>query len=176
MPPRCALLSRVARGVQNERVEERSEYQREWLRPSSLLLVFIGGCVGAAAREISTAIFPQTGPMPIALLAINLIGAFFLGVLLEGLIRRKGLGAGRARLLLGTGLLGGFTSYSALALAVTTLVIEFHPWLAVTYGLGIVLVGALATLVGILAGAGLRRGGQVQRAVENHTGSRDSND
>lgn len=140
----------------------KNEKAAEWLRPASLVLVFIGGVCGAAMRETLMLLFPQTGPTPLTLLAINLIGAFLLGVLLEALIRSTGRRAGRARLLLGTGVLGGFTSYSALALAVAALLAEAQPWLAVAYGLGTIVVGALFTLLGIAVGRLLRgpaRGG-----------------
>jgi len=127
--------------------------RHEWLRPSSLALVFLGGCVGAGAREALLAFVPQLSPVPLTLLAINLLGAFLLGVLFEALIRRMSEGAGRVRLLLGTGLLGGFTSYSALALAVTALIVESQPWWALAYGVGTVVLGAAATLLGIALGA-----------------------
>lgn len=130
----------------------------EWVRPGSLALVFLGGCVGGVIREALMLLFPHTGAMPMTLLAINLLGALCLGVLLQALIRGTGRAAGRARLLIGTGLLGGFTSYSALALAVTALAVGPHPWLAVLYGLGTVVIGAAATVAGIGAGVLLGRG------------------
>ena len=54
------------------------------LRPGFLLLVAAGGAVGTAAREaVSLAVVP-----PFGVLAVNVVGAFVLGVLLESLLRR----------------------------------------------------------------------------------------
>lgn len=138
-------------------METTGAQDRAWRRPSSLILVFLGGVIGAGCRELLMLGFPQHGPTPLTLLAINVMGALFLGLLLEALIEGQGRGAGRARLLLGTGLLGGFTSYSALALAVTALIVEAQPILAIAYGLGTVALGAAATAFGIALGRLVRR-------------------
>ncbi|TFD70476.1 CrcB family protein [Cryobacterium sp. Hb1] len=85
--------------------------------------------------------------------------ALLLGVLLEALARR-GTNAGRrrtARLLLGTGLLGGFTTYSALATDSVLLLQDGATGVAIAYGLGSVLFGGVATWLGILIGAALFR-------------------
>lgn len=129
--------------------KQKSRPAHAWLRPSSLLLVFVGGCVGAAARETLTAILPGDAAIPVAVLVANVLGAFLLGALLEGLGHRSDGSAARLRLLLGTGMLGGFTTYSSLALAVAALAHEGSPWLASAYGLGTLLLGGLATFVGI---------------------------
>lgn len=129
-----------------------------FLRPSSLLLVFVGGSIGTLLREIATLTVWPTGRLPLAVLLVNLLGAFLLGLLLESLAcsgaeTPAGL---RARLFIGTGVLGGFTTYSALAQAVATLVIEGDAVLAVLYGFGTVVLGGLATWAGVLL-AGRRR-------------------
>lgn len=122
------------------------------LRPAHLVVVFLGGTLGTAAREGLGLAIPASAGVPWAVLVANLAGAFLLGVLLEALVRR---GAGRGirrtlRLLLGTGFLGGFTTYSALATDTALLVGTGQGWLAAAYGLGTVLVGALVTVAGIL--------------------------
>lgn len=129
-----------------------------FLRPSSLLLVFAGGVLGTLLREIVTLVVPPVGRLPLGVLLVNLLGAFLLGLLLESLAHRgpetpSGL---RARLFLGTGLLGGFTTYSTLAEAVAALVAGGAPGLAAAYGVGTVVLGAVATGAGVLL-AGLRR-------------------
>ena len=130
----------------------------EWLRPGSILLVFLGGCAGAGLREALVATLPDAGPIPTAILVANLLGAFLLGVLLEALIRSSGSGAARARLLLGTGMLGGFTTYSALALGVFEMSADGHAWTALAYGLATVIVGGLLSWAGIAAAVAARRG------------------
>ena len=145
------------RGEPRSRPERAERAARaEWARPGSIALTFLGGALGVGAREALTAALPTEDPIPLAILVANLLGAFLLGVLLEALARRTGSRAARARLFLGTGLLGGFTTYSALALGVTQLVAEGRPWLALGYGGGTVLVGAVATWAGIVVGAAIR--------------------
>lgn len=133
-------------------------------RPASLALVFVGGTLGTAGREALTLLIPSSGGVPWAVLIANLAGAFALGALLEALARR-GADHGRRRmlrLLLGTGFLGGFTTYSALATDTAVL------WgagaagldaagLGAVYAVGTALVGAVATLAGILLAAALHR-------------------
>ncbi|GAB2539475.1 CrcB family protein [Brachybacterium huguangmaarense] len=124
--------------------------------PAALALVLLGGTLGTAAREALTLAVPPVAGLPAALLLANLAGALLLGVLLEALARRgPDLGTRRSlRLLLGTGALGGFTSYSALSLAVAQGLLGTGTELAgIAYGLGSVAAGALATVAGIALAA-----------------------
>lgn len=92
------------------------------MRP--FLLVFLGGGLGAMLRygaallvaARGTGLGPEAAAFPWATLAVNLVGSFLIGVL-------AGLLAGRetARLVLVTGLLGGFTTFSAFSLDTLTL-------------------------------------------------------
>nr|WP_197471607.1 CrcB family protein [Microbacterium oleivorans] len=125
----------------------------------SILLVLIGGTVGTAAREGLSLAIPSVGGIPVAILAINIVGALFLGALLEALARRgPDLGRRRAlRLLLGTGFAGGFTTYSALAVDSGLLLTDGDPIAGILYAVGTVVVGALATVAGIALGAAQHR-------------------
>lgn len=125
------------------------------LRPSLVLLVAAGGAVGTAARHgVTAAVGPGDG-WPAATFAVNLVGAFLLGLLLERLARRgpESVGARRVRLAVGTGLLGGFTTFSALAIEVERLAAVGRPALGLAYGLVSVLAGFVAALLGVLAAA-----------------------
>lgn len=129
------------------------------LRPSSLAVVAAGGTVGTAAREAITLALPAVGGLPVAIFLINLCGAFLLGVLLEALARR-GPDEGRRRtlrLLLGTGALGGFTTYSAFAADTAALVGSGDPGTAVLYVALTLVVGAVASAAGIAVAGRLRR-------------------
>jgi CrcB protein len=140
------------------------------LRWSSLGLVGLGGMVGTALREgLALTFAAPPGGFPVAILVINLIGSFALGLLLESLVRR-GSDEGRrrtARLLVGTGLIGGFTTYSAFAVDVGLLGAGAEAGagagglvVGVAYALSSVLLGTLAALAGIaVAGRRHRRGG-----------------
>jgi len=97
--------------------------------------------------------------LPLVTFLINVVSAFLLGVLLERLARARGEPERRrlVRLFAGTGFLGGFTTYSALATEVVQLGQAGLVGQAVAYALGTVVVRAVASLAGIAAGARLRR-------------------
>ncbi|MEV3961433.1 CrcB family protein [Nocardia sp. NPDC050193] len=129
------------------------------LRVWAIALVGVGGLFGAPLRYQLGVWFPHSaGEWPVTTFAINTVGAFALGWLLEGLTR-LGPDSGRrrrARLGLGTGFLGAFTTYSTLAVD-TDLLLRGHHWsAAATYAVGTVLTGLVATTVGIAAGAWTR--------------------
>lgn len=128
------------------------------LRLSSLVWVFVGGTAGTGARALLLQWFPTTQGFPWAVMGINVLGAFLLGVLLQALLSR-GLSTGgwlRIRLLVGTGALGAFTTYSALSEGILALIQSSDALGALLYGLGTVLVSAAATGVGIAIGAARR--------------------
>jgi CrcB protein len=125
---------------------------RQW---RFLALVAAGGAAGTALREAVSLIIPSLGPLPLATFIINVVGALVLGILLQ-LIALRGADEGRrraVRLLIGTGVLGGFTTYSALA-AVTAQLMTVGEWTwAIGYALGTVVAGAAASVAGIAAGS-----------------------
>jgi len=129
------------------------------LRARSIGLVALGGTLGTALREVLALSLPApAGTVPWTVLGINLTGSALLGLLLEVLARR-GPDEGRRndlRLLVGTGALGGFTTYSALAVD-TALLAGTSPVLALAYGLGSVVAGLAAAALGIVAGRALHR-------------------
>ncbi|HEU0257283.1 MAG TPA: CrcB family protein [Microbacteriaceae bacterium] len=123
-------------------------------------VVAAGGVVGTACREGFTFAVPEAGSVPWLVFGINVLGALALGFLTAALVRR---GADRGvrrviRLGLGTGLLGGFTTYSTLAVGVASLAQADENWRALAYGLGSVLAGALAAFAGILLAVVVRPG------------------
>lgn len=125
-------------------------------RPLPVVLVFLGGGVGTLGRyELSRAGTPWGLPLPT--LVVNIVGAFALGVLVEGLLRR-GPDAGwrqRLRLLLGPGFLGGFTTYSSFAVE-TTLLTEHGRYIAgFAYAIVSLLFGVAAAAAGVWVAANL---------------------
>ncbi len=129
------------------------------LRPGFLLVVGVGGALGTATRALLTQAGGNrgigTGP---STLVINVAGSMFLGILLELLVR-LGPDRGRrrlVRLLVGTGFMGGFTTYSTLALEVAE-GLRAGRWAgSIGYALASVALGLIACAAGI-ALAGLRR-------------------
>lgn len=130
-----------------------------YLRWSSVVLVAVGGTVGAALREALVLTVPSTGWFDSVVFCVNLSGALALGILLEALLRSgpEDDRRRRLRLLLGTGVLGGYTTYSTLATETARLVGDGRPGGAALYSLGTVLLGALATWTGIALASRRRR-------------------
>jgi CrcB protein len=80
-----------------------------------ILLVGLGGCLGSIARyQLSGLVLHHTVEwrFPLPTFLVNVIGCIVAGVL-SGLIERYGWFSPNTRLLLFTGLLGGFTTFSA---------------------------------------------------------------
>ena len=113
----------------------------------NFLLVMAGGAVGSVGRYgVGKLTLAWLGPdYPWGTLAVNLIGGFLMG-LLAGILARTG-GSEHTRLLLGVGVLGGFTTFSSFSLD-TVLMIERGQWsVAITYAL-VSLIGSVLALFG----------------------------
>jgi CrcB protein len=112
-----------------------------------LLVVGAGGAVGALARfGIALELPHDPSELPVATLLVNVVGCLLLGVLVGGWPKARWL-----RPFVGTGVLGGFTTFSAFALESDRLLAR-APAIAVLY------VG-LSLLLGLAAAAlGLRLG------------------
>jgi CrcB protein len=123
------------------------------LTPHLVALVLVGGIGGTATRDLIERGVGSADGFPWATFGINVSGALLLAVLVETLARRgSDVGARRRwRLLLGTGFLGGYTTYSAFGVQTDTLVRDGRPGLALTYALATVLAGLLVSLLGISA-------------------------
>jgi CrcB protein len=121
------------------------------LRPAVWGVVWFGGALGTGARYLLSGAVPHLLRVPVATVGINVLGAFALGVLLEALTRRGPDEGGRRllRLLLGTGFLGGFTTYSALAMDTVSLARGGLVGHAFGYATTTVVVGGLASLAGM---------------------------
>lgn len=113
----------------------------------------LGGAVGSLARAgIAAALPPQDG-WPVATALVNVTGAFLLGLLLTVLDQVETTpGRERVRLLLGTGVLGGYTTYSALALETERLLTGGHLVQGLVYIGATIVVGLVAAVLGTAAG------------------------
>ena len=114
-----------------------------------LVAVTLGGAAGALARWAAAEAIPHdAGRFPWATLLTNVVGCFLIGVLLVVVVER--LPHRRlVRPLLGTGFLGGFTTFSTYALDTRTLVAADRVALAAAYLLGTLALGLLAVVAGL---------------------------
>ncbi|HEY5230681.1 MAG TPA: CrcB family protein [Galbitalea sp.] len=116
----------------------------------ALIAVFIGGAIGTAIRlSIDAAIYHTDTEFPLSTLLINILGSFVLAVFVTRLwpVAPPWLRAG-----LGPGLVGGFTTFSAVMVSMVTLAANSEIVQALGY-LGITLVlGFGAAALGFLLG------------------------
>lgn len=112
-----------------------------------LLLVCAGGAVGSGLRYlVSRWLAAAPGHLPWGTLLVNVAGSFLLALLVWGLGARADDTADNARLLLGTGLMGGFTTYSTFNAEVLGALERGQGTLALGYA-------ALTLVAALLAGA-----------------------
>lgn len=108
--------------------------------------VVVGGAVGVLARAAIIVPIGDPTAVPWATLGINATGSLILGVVVGWLDDRHP----HTRAFLGTGVLGGFTTYSAFA--VETALWITTPWLAVALAAASVAAGVAGAIAGLFAG------------------------
>lgn len=120
----------------------------------NLLLVMIGGGIGAGARHLVNLAMPRiTGTdFPWATVTVNIVGSLAMGLLVGILARRAG-DTNLLRLFLATGILGGFTTFSAFSLDFVTLWQRGAASTALLYAA----LSVIGTLAAIFAGLWLVR-------------------
>ncbi|MDF1632136.1 fluoride efflux transporter CrcB [Mycoplana sp. MJR14] len=114
------------------------------------LIVFLGAGVGGAGRHgvnILAARLFGTG-FPLGTLAVNVVGCMAMG-LLAGYFAFRGHLPQEVRLLLTTGVLGGFTTFSAFALDSAVLWERGHVGAALLYVLASVVLSLAAVAAGL---------------------------
>jgi CrcB protein len=130
-------------------------------RRRSVALVFMGGTLGTAVRAALLAAVPFDATWPVGVFIVNIVGSFLLGALVMVVARSPhSRRAEDLRLLLGTGVLGGFTTYSALAGDTVALASAGSPIDAIVYPLASVAVGAAAAVAGMSTGNAVATGGR----------------
>ena len=119
---------------------------------NKLIFVALGGGAGAVARYlVGTQTLRMFGPnWPYGTFAVNVLGGFLMGALAGYLAHKGGADQERWRLLLGVGMLGGFTTFSAFSLE-TALMVEKRAYLgAATYAAASVVLSIAALFAGLL--------------------------
>lgn len=124
-----------------------------------LALVFTGGAVGTLTRYMLGLSLSDAEGFAWLILGINIVGAFLLGLLVESLTRFQPDTQKRRTISLfwGTGVLGGFTTYSALSVNTAAFFLAGQPISAVAYSVGTVACGLVSSWGGVtLARRGLQ--------------------
>tara|TARA_B100000378_G_scaffold257612_1_gene236162 strand:- start:1621 stop:2004 length:384 start_codon:yes stop_codon:yes gene_type:complete len=119
-----------------------------------LAVVMAGGVVGVALREFAllpVAATEDAAAVPLATLVVNVVGSFLLGIVVVALGDRHPLW----RAFAGTGMLGGFTTYSAFAVQSAEISASAPAW-GVLLAVGAVCLGLAAAALGIGAARAMR--------------------
>ena len=118
--------------------------------PLSLLAALIGGASGTGLRLLADTLLPHTdSEFPLGTLILNVVGAFVLGLVVARLWSRapEWLRAG-----LGAGLLGSFTTFSAVMVSLVAQTTSGLWWMAVGYLALSLVLGLAAAAIGLRVG------------------------
>jgi CrcB protein len=123
------------------------------MRPSLLLLVFVGGGIGSVARYAMATALQRSlpGPFPIGTFFVNLVGCFAIGLVGALGLERAAIPP-EARTFIMVGVLGGFTTFSSFAWESLGLLTVRDLLRASLYVGGSVFCGLLGTFLGRAVG------------------------
>ncbi|MEN9936638.1 MAG: hypothetical protein RLZZ387_3217 [Chloroflexota bacterium] len=115
-----------------------------------LLAIALGAAVGANLRYLISlwAVARWGAAFPYGTLIINVLGSLLIGVVLELATARFRLGE-PLRLMIVTGLLGGFTTFSAFSYEAYAMIVAGRHVQAGAYVAGSVILGVGATFLGV---------------------------
>ncbi|MER9328811.1 fluoride efflux transporter CrcB [Mesorhizobium sp. M0152] len=121
----------------------------------NLLLIAIGGGIGAGMRHLANmGALRLVGPnYPWGTMVINIVGSLAMGLFIATLARRGG--SSELRLFVATGILGGFTTFSAFSLDFATLWERGATLPAFGYALASVIGAIIALFLGLWLARGL---------------------
>jgi fluoride exporter len=121
------------------------------------MIVAAGGAVGSVLRyQVGRAVTSLAGPanaFPWGTLAVNIAGSLAMGALVGWLARGtiNPQSAEPLRLLVGVGLLGGFTTFSAFSSELVTMLHRGQAGLAIGYAAASLIAGMAAIIIGLVA-------------------------
>ncbi|UCA47350.1 fluoride efflux transporter CrcB [Pseudochrobactrum sp. XF203] len=117
----------------------------------NFLIVFLGAGIGGAARYgtgLLLSRFSALTMFPLSTFAVNITGSLLMGLIIGYFSARGGL-AESWKLLLTTGIMGGFTTFSAFSLETVLLMESGNIGTALVYILSSVILGAAALMAGL---------------------------
>ena len=117
-----------------------------------ILLVGLGGCIGSIVRyKLGAWILHHHSPdwrFPLGTFTVNVLGCLVAGVL-AGFVERQDMFSADTRILLFTGFLGGFTTFSAFGVETVFLLRRGELWVALCYILSSVACGIILLRIGM---------------------------
>lgn len=122
---------------------------------TSILQVAIGGAIGSVGRYLTgvAAVRVMGHGYPWGTLTVNIVGSFLMGILIVVLMTKDG--GMRIAPLLMTGMLGGFTTFSAFSLDALTIYERGQVGTAAIYVIASVVLSLLAIFLGVMAARGI---------------------
>ena len=121
---------------------------------ATVCLVALGGAIGAALRYLSGVGITRVlghGDFPVAIMTVNIVGSFLMGMFVVFAAHRGGTHLAPFVM---TGVLGGFTTFSAFSLETMTLIERGQVMSAGLY----VLLSVGLSVLGLMCGLWLARG------------------
>jgi CrcB protein len=145
----CRYREGRAAGVGSERTRE----WLHWLLTNKLVLLTVGGVIGTWARYWIGRWFseqPWGQAFPLGTFVINVSGSFILGAAAIFILERLPPEQQQWYLLVGTGLCGGYTTFSTFEWETFKLVRDGSWWLALANVFGSVIAGFVGVLLGVM--------------------------
>ena len=120
---------------------------------TNLLLVAAGGAIGASLRHLSgmAAVRLFGSGFPWGTLFVNVFGSFLMGLFIAWMVKKTGV-SNDVRLFMATGILGGFTTFSAFSLDVANMVERGAMSSAFIYIAASVIISLAAVFIGLWFG------------------------
>lgn len=114
-------------------------------------IVFLGAGIGGSLRHGMNLLAARWlgTDFPYGTLAVNVVGSFVMGLFAGWFLVRTGVPQ-HMRLFLTTGILGGFTTFSAFSLDAALLIERHAYWLAAAYVAGSVVASIAALFAGLI--------------------------
>jgi CrcB protein len=118
-----------------------------------VLLVFFGGGLGSVARYLVNLNITRVAgwTFPLGVMVINITGSFLMGLVAAYFVGRYDVWSEDTRLFLATGILGGYTTFSAYSLDAANLIERGELALAGTYVAGSVILSIFGLFCGLWA-------------------------
>lgn len=120
---------------------------------TNLLWVAAGGAIGASLRHMANiaGLRIMGAGFPWGTLFVNVFGSLLMGLFIAWLTKRTGTSP-ELRLFIATGILGGFTTFSAFSLDVANMIERGAMGTAFTYILTSVVISLIAVFIGLWFG------------------------